>query len=645
MPVVKIPVVHKFGIISQSHRDELQERIQRNIYISNFKDGKSSKVSKDSLEVNEDFVNKFNNCANLDDKHKLLGTAKKMFERAKRRCGTSTGGSGKHVDLPLAWTELAQLAQCQHPIQSLCLNVLNESLQEAPFDGQQIPALFYLAETTLYWLRTDSLTQPYLRKNEILLLEIGMNTFFRLFYHYMAGELGGFNTFKDRLNTYLEGFIDSQNAYEPYPICVLRMKFIHEIGRMLTSDVSPEPEEDVTPTRDKEGTETTHKSPDYISSCVHDLSPTLWHSLDVWKSVEKASKDLRLSLTALLDCAWSMADENWVDVYTALNILGDAGKSHGDVLHCLFHMAKGPKNPIRKQPVKETRISIASGPQMDLNASAVADDGSVMTRAVTASTQQPDSNAGFSSWPWQCCLGYISILKDIVLKGSTSKLRKLALVGEEESLKDFSLLGLLFYNNESKVAWKVRSVAYEQVWNIYKYFEKDKMNDNLANAAWQAILHVQRYEMDRRVLDSSKIIQDFIPTILQKSLCGLIAKNLSNIYLPTADYDLPLKYKGKNSPKKVINKPMRVKQIRTSLRDEMNLANALYESLPGKLERMNFAMRRVVEDQWRKEEHELLEKLSKEEQEDKKPVEKDEKVHAASKLKQKVLNENFNDII
>jgi len=35
----------------------------------------------------------------------------------KRRAGLRDGGVGRHVNLPLAWTDLAQLAQCRGKIQ------------------------------------------------------------------------------------------------------------------------------------------------------------------------------------------------------------------------------------------------------------------------------------------------------------------------------------------------------------------------------------------------------------------------------------------------------------------------------------------------------------------------------------------------
>lgn len=53
-----------------------------------------------------------------------------------------------------------------------CLDVLITSLDQSPLEKYHIPALFFLAETMLYWLRTDAVHQPYLRTGEIKLLKV-----------------------------------------------------------------------------------------------------------------------------------------------------------------------------------------------------------------------------------------------------------------------------------------------------------------------------------------------------------------------------------------------------------------------------------------------------------------------------------------
>jgi hypothetical protein len=47
------------------------------------------------------------------------------------------------------------------------------SLENARLSGTHVPTLFFLAETFIYWLRTDTINQPYLRALEIKLLKVG----------------------------------------------------------------------------------------------------------------------------------------------------------------------------------------------------------------------------------------------------------------------------------------------------------------------------------------------------------------------------------------------------------------------------------------------------------------------------------------
>ena len=57
------------------------------------------------------------------------------------------------------------------------LDILICTLDQASFDQGHIQGLFFLAETALYWLRTDAINSPYLRISEIKLLKVCMHYF------------------------------------------------------------------------------------------------------------------------------------------------------------------------------------------------------------------------------------------------------------------------------------------------------------------------------------------------------------------------------------------------------------------------------------------------------------------------------------
>ena len=55
-----------------------------------------------------------------------------------------------------------------------------------------------------------------------------------------------------------------------------------------------------------------------ISNSVHDLSPTLWHALDVWRCVRYGDSALTKALHSLSNCALKLATESWYVITVAV---------------------------------------------------------------------------------------------------------------------------------------------------------------------------------------------------------------------------------------------------------------------------------------------------------------------------------------
>jgi len=84
--------------------------------------------------------------------------------------------------------------------------LLISSLDQAPFDLERIPTLFYLAETVLYTIRTHKSRQSWLTAGfEHQLLAIGRLTFERIYFHHVAGQLVAFAELKTSLCNYIDG--------------------------------------------------------------------------------------------------------------------------------------------------------------------------------------------------------------------------------------------------------------------------------------------------------------------------------------------------------------------------------------------------------------------------------------------------------
>ncbi|XP_022790693.1 transmembrane protein 232-like [Stylophora pistillata] len=233
MPVERVPVVHKFGIISHTQRLTLEDRLAKKS-LATKPPRTFSRTRRLPYEVTEDFIAKFND-SNEDDRKELEGFALKMISRVKRRAGIIAGGQGDHVDLAKSWTELGLLAQCTNrQVQEESLELLITSLGHAPPAADQVPSLFYLAKSCLHWLRKCGITQSCLRTAELKLIRMGHLAFSRLYYHNMTQDLKEYQDEKCSLLQYLSGFPEEHEAaYKSFPGVLLAVRYIQEVGQLI----------------------------------------------------------------------------------------------------------------------------------------------------------------------------------------------------------------------------------------------------------------------------------------------------------------------------------------------------------------------------------------------------------------------------
>lgn len=506
MPITKIPVVHKFGIISHNQRLELQQRLIRKTYDESHPSNRSIAESKrNPLEVSDAFVKAFNEAATYAEKQKFEGTAEVMLERLKRKAGVRNGGTSAIAELDSAWTDLAALLQCHGRIQEEALDVLIATLDQAPLEPSLVPGIFFLAETVLYWLRTEAMQSPYLRTWEIKLLKIGHVVFMRLYYYHMVGYLQSCRPFKNRLYAYLQGLPGYQSIYSSYPNAHLFLRYIIEVGNILLSDDDLDPgdvkESDTGSQLKNSGkvagatltsadsatalaatavapglatqtdSERDHDVLITLSHSVHDLAPTLWHSLDVWRCCQQCADEVGTALKAVLKCGSGLHLESWIDTGCALIVLGEAAKLKMDVLKALQWLAQGHDQAIKPAsaaPIDEQQKTPRHDAPVHCPDDSHRDDAEVDELAITArasarshaddTAMQPSlgtntveleqrmddltpvtyanspaptlrSNGGLPSWRWEVSCIYSEILCSIVLHGATSSIQKKALMG------------------------------------------------------------------------------------------------------------------------------------------------------------------------------------------------------------------------
>ncbi|XP_043566381.1 transmembrane protein 232 isoform X1 [Chiloscyllium plagiosum] len=627
MPLFKIPIVHRFGIISHADHLLIEKSIAEETQkLSNTKNA----ARRNPFEVTEQFIQQFNHAKERKEKEQMIDVARKMLTRNKRKAGLNAMGSGNHVNLPLAWTELAFLVHCKEKIQEEALDILLISLDQAPLHPDQIPVLFFLAESVLYWICTDAVKQSYLYACEVKIIKLGFLTFLRLFIFHLTGLVQAFKECIFRLHTYLEGLPEREACYQSFPNILLDVRFIITTGEIICGSVKSNEEycqrtgnlvEDVNKNVCRLQVRTACRCPRQVAEPqqkVCNISPVLRECLLVWIYVKHKIQHLDDILKHLL-LREQLCNTDWIDSALGLLLLGEAAKMN---MACL----------------------------------------KVLTELGTTLVSRVGSNNIKQLIHLYCC-----ILGDICLYGSTSEIQKAALNGYGNSSKSPNrtnapgLLQLLQVQpatapgDDQDSNWWIRYGAAYSLAKFCHILYGDKNQKGLRNAAWDALQKHQSLEQDTQVLGAIKVaeaelngpINPFISGSSKTSpslrnsvavhfLGWRIASVLSQLCLPpVVPYTvfprmLPQRPIRSRSPlPKQVN--IEKKVARLSLRQEITLAQD-HELLPDFNTRTNFNLRRIVEDQWRKE---LQAEMKKKEKE------RELQLHE----KQKIETEDFSEMI
>nr|XP_046225559.1 transmembrane protein 232 isoform X2 [Oncorhynchus gorbuscha] len=325
MPIIKVPVVHNLGIISQTHKEDLQKRLFKKAQELTITT--NSKATRNPFEITEEFIRKYNKSHGSEEQEKYNELARQLLSRSKRRAGLKCMGEGYHVQLPLAWAELLLLGLCRGKIQNDSLDSLLVSLDHAPVHAEQIPALFYLGESVLYWVCTDTSQKPNLYTCEVKILKLGYLVFLRLFLFHISGNLSGYQRSKSHLHVFLKALSQCEPCYQPYPNILLSVHFMLRSGEIICG---LEPFEDDSASAQADCQE-------------YDMNQVLWHCLLSWYCVQNNVRQLSQVAQHLIMLREELQKENWVDCALGLMVLGEAAKSSLLCLQMLMSLHINPK--------------------------------------------------------------------------------------------------------------------------------------------------------------------------------------------------------------------------------------------------------------------------------------------------------------
>ncbi|XP_053310253.1 transmembrane protein 232 [Spea bombifrons] len=597
MPIVKVPVMQKFGIISTTYHLELQKRLLAKAAVCEDK----SADHKNPLEITDEFIKQFNNAEEPKEQEYLLDMAEKILQRCKRRTGLGSNGYGSHVNLHCAWTELILLAQCKGKIQEDALDILFISMDMATINQEHMPALFFVAESVLYRICTDVAKKPYLFTNEVKLYKLGFLTFLRLYICYLTGELQGFKDQKERLSSYLKALSLCEDTYQAYPYILFSIHVMLKVGETICAS-SLSPVETLTQFQENKA---------YLK-----INSFVWNCLLIWLHVQMSNIKLQEVINNLFSLELGHHQENWLESVVALFILGAAAKLNATCLRALMEFGQH----------------------------------------FFTYTEQEQSSCYVSPWPWEVACAYSMVLADICLHGSTSEIQKYAFTGFQDKhmshkavIKEASLNELLNLdppqtsNDGDQITW---IFSYCTIYNLIKVcheLQGDVTRDGLLDVIWKALYKHRGTERDARIIDAIKLAESevngptnpFVNTsaktssspspAFSRNVGNRIARALSQRFLPPAVPNIPVPKKSvqKHHPVKLPERKTHSieKKARLSLREELLLGGSSCSPRPNFVTRANIALRKVIEDQLEKElkiKMEEEEKMIKKEQQEKK---------------------------
>ncbi|KAM4875021.1 transmembrane protein 232 isoform 2-T6 [Thomomys bottae] len=539
MSFIKLFGFNEIGATSSTYQEELLQ-----FHLEKLKRKQKNKL-RPSFTITKDFILKFNRTQDFVNKEKLLEQARKNILRCKRKLGLKTLGSGKHVHLPSAWIEVTYLAQCKGEIQDEALSMLYASLDHASFNCDQLPALFFVAESILYRLCCDAFKKAFLYSVEIKLAKIGYLIFLRLFVFFLHGHLESFKEHLLRLRPYLFALSSSEVSYYKYPNIFSNVQFIRKTSEIIYKRELLEPNFSTVENMEEYGN---NSNTDHLqfNQGGYKVNHLLWHCVAAWSCVQNNSSQLNNVLEHLISHKTQLQKKCWLDTELALLVLGEAAKMNMACLKTLMDLMKD-----------------------------------FLSSILSTQSQEESFEESCCSWAWNIVYIYTTIIAEICLYAATSDLRKTALIGfcyckstqkayfpvektEQSELRETSILSLLEYfsskmsDNCDEVVW---IGYYGLVYNLVKMtweLQGDEEQEGFRNMIWKILQKTKENEKDTRIQSainiaqaelndqsdpftrySMKVSESTGEEVFAKYIGWRIANTLSKLFFPSPDYHIP----------------------------------------------------------------------------------------------------------
>lgn len=493
--------------------------------------------------------------------------------------------------------------QCNSPIQEECMDLFIESLEYARLSSSHIPTLFFLAETIIYWIRTDTVNQPFLRAFEIKLLKVGKMIFERIYIHFIDKSLDDHYDLIDHLSIYLQGFSELKAAYSPYPDAFLYIEFMIKIGDIINDHLK-------NPKSESNTTAASYLTDSEKRSNI--LDQFLWSTIELYKLLNSKYTVKKLDEFLTNFDSLIFRDENWLDASLSLVILAECSKINMKALNLFLQLS------FKDDDYEDRLIRDEISPRKTIKSS------------------------GLFKWPIELTCVYVELLGEICINASSLSLKRKALLGNHKEAGDvfnnvdpqvYGLLDTAKFLANSQSDWMVRYMAVKSLVRICKSLN-DKENEEFRQISWACLVVFQESEKNPNVLEALKVgqINSKIEPLIKK-----VEPNRSNVYcrfanrladlkkhglpksqinmessiddefkairlesLPTESVSVHNKSILTNTETKIVDQVFMPVKKRTTLKDEL-LINARFENkVPNYYDRKTVDLMRIVEDQFRK---------------------------------------------
>jgi len=542
MPITKVPIVHKFGILSQTHQHDLKERLTRKAVGNRDSNSPSKSRACDSYRACDlqHLVQQLNdesdNLNVFELQEKIIGYQQKLKFQL-----SSLDIKNQLAVLESCWSDLFLISTCKDvKLRRGALCLLQESLINAPLSKKLLKILLEIGVGCLQLVYLDEQVNS---TNNRTLLKVTQSLYSRLYYHYLVNDIT--NIFADDMQSIIamnDGLKKQLCEFQENPINYMMMyNIISMIDSISEGGFNESPQETVSESNG--GLLPIHHM------CNEDS--ILKGCLRVWYCTSRELPVPQTLIESILETQIKphLKPHSWCCKILALHCLSECAKLKVEYVQLLLqlgcHMISQMSRDVSTNP-PITRTDITENVDTSNELQSPSNKLDCKNKAVYVEKIEERS--------WLYVALYLHSLSQVVKHALTTGVKKIALLGTD------NLHGLVEFLKE-KYEWKVQYTCYQLLYDVYNHLKVT--GDSVLNTVWY---HISKNE-DRRkhpnflniikvneVLneDSKETCYGQLYSKISTNMCVVIFANVHCLLLPTNTHNIETEERERHESNKVI---------------------------------------------------------------------------------------------